>query len=479
MSAGAGQRPAPGVAGGIASRVAELTGHAMVRREVSALSASKKKFKARVTELLEVGSSGRDEAIAELKRMGEDAIGPLLEALEDNDYKLRMVAARYLGDVAMEAAVPALVTALSDSSKNVQRCAADALTKIGQAAVEPLLDALIGKDQSARKWAAEALGDIGDRSVALELVKRLTDQNIEVQRAAVTALGELKNKRTIEPLVEVLDTDNVELAKAAAEALGKIRSSIAIEPLIRALSSPSVDVQRAAAESLKAVGPECVPPLLIELQSRDYIVRRWVVEILGEIGDDDARDGLINALSDENSRVVHYAAIALGKIGKPSAIRYLVELLDHPEKDVRCAVVEGLAHIGTYHAVEHLERMLGDEDWVTRLTAVKGLGNVGGRTCLTPLCQALLDEEWAVRKHAAEGLGKVGIRKGATEALIAAARDPKPSVRRSIACALGGLGGEEATAVLKKLASDPDDKVREAAEEALLSLEAEGVTQQA
>ncbi|MCL7936720.1 MAG: HEAT repeat domain-containing protein, partial [marine benthic group bacterium] len=69
-----------------------------------------------------------------------------------------------------DSAVPALVESLSDSSKNVQRCGAEALTKIGQAAVEPLLDALIGKDQSARKWAAEALGERCDSRVFHALV---------------------------------------------------------------------------------------------------------------------------------------------------------------------------------------------------------------------------------------------------------------------------------------------------------------------
>ena len=44
------------------------------------------------------------------------------------------------------------------------------------------------------------------------------------------------------------------------------------------------------------------------------------VEILGNIGAEEARDALIEALDDPNERVVHYAAIALGKIGKPSVI---------------------------------------------------------------------------------------------------------------------------------------------------------------
>jgi len=130
-----------------------------------------------LVELLAASSTSREDIFEELEKMGDKAVSALLEALQDADYKVRMAAARSLGDLRDEAAVPALVASLSDSSKNVQRHAADALTSIGQPAVKPLLDALIGKDQSARRWAAEALGDIGDRSVALELVKRLNDPN--------------------------------------------------------------------------------------------------------------------------------------------------------------------------------------------------------------------------------------------------------------------------------------------------------------
>jgi HEAT repeat protein len=250
-----------------------------------------------------------------------------------------------------------------------------------------------------------------------------------------------------------------------------IRSDIAIEPLIRALSSPSIDVQAAAATALMQVGSGCVPYLLEQLESPDYVVRRWVAEILGEIGDETAREALIVALDDSNTRVVHYAAISLGKVGKPSVIRYLARLLDHPDKDVRCAAVEGLAHVGSHQTVRYLSAMLQDEDWVTRLTAVRGLGNVASRTCVAPLIKALSDQEWSVRKHAVDGLARVGIRKGAMKALIDIADDARVAVRRAVAQALGELGDETCIPVLHKLTDDADDKVSEAADAALTKLD--------
>ena len=108
------------------------------------MSAAKKRAVRQVTKLLAKGPPSPEELSETLGKLGDDAVPALLAALEDNDYRIRMAAAICLGELNDEAAVEELVESLSDSSKNVQRCAADALTCIGQAAVEPLLDAQMG-----------------------------------------------------------------------------------------------------------------------------------------------------------------------------------------------------------------------------------------------------------------------------------------------------------------------------------------------
>jgi len=274
------------------------------------------------------GAQDRQEIIDALVEIGSPAVPPLMKLLDNGDYKVRMAAARGLGEIGDEQAIGPLIDSLSDTSKNVQRIATEAFSNIGQPAVSALLDTLIGKDQLARKWAAEALGNIGDASVAQQLIARLNDPNIEVQRAAVTALGDLKSKRAIEPLIEVLSSDNIELARAATEALGQIRSGIAIDPLVSALSSFSEDVRSAAAAALAHIGSQAVPALLEQLGTADRDLRLYVIAVLGNIGDDRARRALTKALHNPDERVVAAAAIALGQLGKQSSVKYLAELSD-------------------------------------------------------------------------------------------------------------------------------------------------------
>ena len=191
------------------------------------MAASNRKITKLVSNLVHAKTAeGRLAVTGELVAIGASAVPVLVKLLDDKDYKVRMAAAEALGQIGAEAAVEPLIRSLGDTSKNVQQVAAEGLTKVGEPAISALLDALIGKDQLARKWAAEALGNIGDVSVAQQLIARLNDSNIDVQRAAVTALGDLKSKRAIEPLIEVVQSDKIDLARAATQALGQIRSAI-------------------------------------------------------------------------------------------------------------------------------------------------------------------------------------------------------------------------------------------------------------
>ena len=61
-----------------------------------------------------------------------------------------------------------------------------------------------------------------------------------------------------------------------------------------------------------------VSRLLLELKSKDSVVRRAAAEALGEIGGRRAVDDLITALRDEDWTVRRAAAEALGKIGGSS-----------------------------------------------------------------------------------------------------------------------------------------------------------------
>jgi len=100
----------------------------------------------------------RVEAAGALVNIGEQAVEPLIAALNDEHSSVRFLAAGALGDIGDERAVEPLIAALNDEHPYVRKYAAEALGKIGdERAIEPLTAALNDKDEDVRTEAAEAL----------------------------------------------------------------------------------------------------------------------------------------------------------------------------------------------------------------------------------------------------------------------------------------------------------------------------------
>jgi HEAT repeat protein len=88
-----------------------------------------------------------------------------------------------------EAAVRPLINELENKSWRVRVGATLALSMIGYASVDPLIEALQNKDWDVRRRVAQALGWIGDVKAASALSLALDDENAHVRIGAADALA--------------------------------------------------------------------------------------------------------------------------------------------------------------------------------------------------------------------------------------------------------------------------------------------------
>lgn len=79
----------------------------------------------------------------DLVKLGEAAVGSLIQALQERRDQVRWEAAKALVDIASPAAAPALVTTLWDENSGIRWLAAEALIALGPDGVAPLLKGLI------------------------------------------------------------------------------------------------------------------------------------------------------------------------------------------------------------------------------------------------------------------------------------------------------------------------------------------------
>jgi len=110
----------------------------------------------------------QEAAVSILKDLADPrALDPLIECLTSLNWVVRMHAARGLGVLGEERAVPSLVPLLVDRVKAVRVEATDALARIGRLALATLVAALRHHEWILRLHACEALGKIGVPMVVL------------------------------------------------------------------------------------------------------------------------------------------------------------------------------------------------------------------------------------------------------------------------------------------------------------------------
>ena len=155
-------------------------------------------------------------------------------------------------------------------------------------------------------------------------------------------------------------------------------------------------------------GPESVPALLKAIYDFDWRVRKAAVDALSEAGGEDVFEGLYRALfSEDNAGARNSAAEALVRLGAPAA-KALSARVKEPDPDVRKFIVDIIGEIGDHSGIQALVTALSDEDQNVRASAVEYLGRMKAAPALEPLVGMLRTEDQWLAFMAAAALGDLG-----------------------------------------------------------------------
>ena len=314
------------------------------------------------------------------------AIMPGLQlALRNNSAQVRMHAAKLLGNIQAETAVPDLVRLLADPNSYVKDTAIDALNRIGEPAVAPLLEVL---DTGARNLIPDE--DTGFATEYQYIASAYIDNlwmkkyRIGTLSAAIQALGLLKLRDAVEPLIGELASE--ELQDQALAALVEMRG-IAVLPLIDALKNGTDEIRVKVADTLGQIGDRrAIVPLIEALDSDPYKEVKALAAVgLGNMlarGEDNrAVIALTNALSYDDTTATN-AAEALGKIGVSTedAVQNLIMIAmeKNMRETLRIAAITALWQLKPEEATQPmLLLMFSDETSpVIRANAVKVLSRI-------------------------------------------------------------------------------------------------------
>ncbi len=254
------------------------------------------------------------------------ALDMLISLLKnDADKLVRIASIIALESYRDERAVAALIEALHDPDIEVCRHVVKALGIIEDSQCTPaLLVALRDSDVRARRLAALALGKLGDTLAVDGLLLALADAEAGVRTQAASALGELDDSRAVFPLMRLLEDSDPLVIRSAALALGQLGDPMAAgsltEVLILSDDTPTSGLWQAVRDSaiyaLSLIGDARTVSfllLLLEQPRQSSHTLCMLIDALGQIGDEQAREPLRALLEHRNPAVRKRAERVLAK----------------------------------------------------------------------------------------------------------------------------------------------------------------------
>ena len=164
--------------------------------------------------------------------------------------------------------------------------------------------------------------------------------------------------------------------------------------LISLLGSDKIELRNFASKVLITIGAQFLNVLLDGLAYPEYDVRKFVVDIIGEIGVKDKRikEKLIEMLDDDNEHVnVKFSILeVLAKLGDETVLPYIKKYIDSP--DLGYIALYALGKISKNESKNILLKQLESDDILKKYAAIEVLGSMHDKD-VRKILYNLLDKE--------------------------------------------------------------------------------------
>jgi HEAT repeat protein len=249
---------------------------------------------------------------------------------------------------------------------------------------------------------------MSDETVALDILKeRLGSGDEESRRAAVAPLAGYRLDDVKDLLYAAMGDDSWRIRKEALDVLVSFDlDEQVMEELVGLLrASDNAGLRNSACEALERLGESCLPVVSSHISDTDPDVRKYVVDVLGTIGDPVSIPLLVGALDDPDFNVSIAAAENLGKIGDESVVDDLVKALDRNNIQRCYTVLEALGKIGRQVPLELLVPLY--EEVLLKKPVIDCIGAVGDIKAVPLLVAGFRENARHLRSAAANALIKI------------------------------------------------------------------------
>ena len=233
------------------------------------------------------------------------------------------------------------------------------------------------------------------------LKEKLKSPQEEERVQAVRELAGFGSDLAISLIYQAMGDSSWRVRKEAADAfLSFPRAEELAGDIVEMLhSQENAGLRNIAVDILIHLGSQALPVLFDELQCIDHDVRKFVLDILGDIGDLSSTSAMVAAMADEDRNVRAAAAENLGKIGAAEAIPALLEAMVDADLLMRFTILESLGKIGHPIPIEQILRY--NDDPLLRKALFECIGQANIEEGIPLLVDGLSEQMRNVRESAA------------------------------------------------------------------------------
>ena len=240
-----------------------------------------------------------------------------------------------------------------------------------------------------------------------ELAKQLSDSNIEVRREAVEKMDGLQDRDCIPLLLTAMKDSSWRVRKTAVDILFQdYPLADYIDGLIQLLYiEDNAGARNSAIEALIRLGKKATVSLVNAFRTPNKDVRKFIIDVLGELMDNRSLALMLEAIKDEDENVRATAVEHLGKVGEPSVVDALIEILENGDLWTAYPAADALGRIGNKKAVPHLLRALAKKP--LREPVLKALGCLAEPSTLENIISLLEDSSKNIQEQALKTIEKI------------------------------------------------------------------------
>jgi HEAT repeat protein len=239
---------------------------------------------------------------------------------------------------------------------------------------------------------------------ALPLLENYSDTRNDVVLGAIDYLGKMKSADAAGVLAPILDGDSGPFTNAAIRAYGRIAATAGRDEAADYLityyreRSPANETQREIVIALGETGSKNATDFLVELidnQEERYVLRMAALDAAAKIGDEAAKEAVVNAVLANDPNVRSSAVGALGAFDGDDVEKAILDAFRDSFFRTRLGACAAAGKRKLAAAIPYLRyRALNDEAAAVRDEAIKALGEIGSRAA-----SAVLDEIFEGEKN--------------------------------------------------------------------------------